>query len=276
MSLFKNNSRHQIFTDGREEINKKQKTILWQTFLKAGIGFVVIGILAFVFGQIWINSFLKAIDPFNFSNRLVLIVLLTGIGLILVSCIVSSIWLTNPFYYSFGFTLTVWILFILCESVGFSLIIFLFSAPLMLVAFGIAAAVCFIFSIIGYSLSQKTAITIQKAQIVCSFIAFGLLLASLITSIVLIATARSIAFMNISLWIYFITFSVMLLLLILSLMQLVSQIKASSEFAQIADDSDRKVVGKISWFFGYILLCQFIQIVWFVIYILIIISRFRR
>ena len=68
----------------------------------------------------------------------------------------------------------------------------------------------------------------------------------------------------------------MLLLLILSLMQLVSQIKASSEFAQIADDSDRKVVGKISWFFGYILLCQFIQIVWFVIYILIIIFRFKR
>lgn len=277
MSLFKNNSKQQqIFTNGNDEINKKQKTILWQTFLKAAIGFVIIGALAFVFGQIWINSFLKAIDPYDFANRLVLIVLITGVALVLISSVVSSIWLIRPFSHSLGFTLTVWMLFIICEAMGFSLIIFLFGAPLMLVAFGIGAVVCLIFSLIGYSMSQKAAITIQKVQIICSFILVALFFTLLITLIVLIVTANAVKFMNVALWIYFAVFAVILIMLIFSLMQLVSQIKTSSEFAQITDSSDQKTVGKISWFFGYILLCQFIKIVWFVVYILILFTRYRK
>ena len=59
-------------------------------------------------------------------------------------------------------------------------------------------------------------------------------------------------------------------------MQLVSQIKTSSEFAQITNNSDQKLAGKISWFFGYILLSQFVQILWYIVYILIILSAIKR
>lgn len=277
MSMFKKNSKQkQVFTDGKTEINKKQKTILYQTFLKAGIGFSIIGIFAFVLGEIWIHSFLKAVNPENFADRLFLTVFISAISLIIVSSILSCIWSIKPFSHSLGFTLTVWIFFILCQTFGFSLIIFLFGAPLMLVAFIIAAVVCFVFSLIGYSMSKKTAITIQKIQAICLFIALGMFFVLMITSIILITTASTIAFMDFTLWIYFVIFSIMLLLLILSLMQLVNQIKTSSEFAQITNDSDQKLVGKASWFFGYILLSQFVQILWHIVYMLILFSATKR
>ena len=277
MSMFKKNSKQkQVFTDGKTEINKKQKTILYQAFLKAGIGFIIIGLLAFAFGEIWIHSFLRVVDPQDFANRFVLIVLISGISLIIVSSILSCIWSIKPFSHSLGFTLTVWIFFILCQALGFSLIIFLFGAPFMLTAFVIAAIVCFIFSLIGYSMSKKAAITIQKIEIICLFIALSLFFGLMITSIILIITASTIKILQITLWIYFVIFSIMLLLLILSLMQLVSQLKTSSEFAQITNNSDQKLAGKISWFFGYILLSQFVQILWYIVYILIILSAIKR
>ena len=95
-------------------------------------------------------------------------------------------------------------------------------------------------------MSKKAAITIQKIEIICLFIALSLFFGLMITSIILIITASTIKFLQITLWIYFVIFSIMLLLLILSLMQLVSQIKTSSEFAQITNNSDQKLAGKIS------------------------------
>ncbi len=53
MSMFKKNTnQQQVFINEKNEINKKQKTILYQAFLKAGIGFIIIGLLAFAFGEI--------------------------------------------------------------------------------------------------------------------------------------------------------------------------------------------------------------------------------
>jgi hypothetical protein len=96
-----------------------------------------------------------------------------------------------------GFNITVWIIFILGQSLGFSLIIFLFGAYLMLVAFGIGAFACFLLSLIGYFISNKTAYTLQKIEYVLSFVCMGLFFIFMIVTICFAVLGNSITFFNV-------------------------------------------------------------------------------
>ena len=55
MSIFsnsKNGQSSQVSFDTKEQMNTKQKSILTMSFVKAGIGFLIIAVLSTVFGLI--------------------------------------------------------------------------------------------------------------------------------------------------------------------------------------------------------------------------------
>ena len=260
MSIFKNKQQQKVYLETNSKINKQQKSILYKSFLKCGIGFGIVGILSFVFGQIWVNTIRLNIEHVDFENKFILVIFTVGISLIFISSILSIIWSFKPFGHSTVFTLTVWISYILCQALGFSLIIYLYDAQLVLVAFGIGAIACFLFSLIGYFISSKAAITLRKIYFAILFVAIGLLIMFIVGTIVLILNPTPI----------------FLLLLIFSIIQLVNYIKCSSEFAQVSDEIDAKMTSKMSWFFGFLLLCLFIQVVWRIVYILMLRARIRR
>ena len=269
------NNQQKIYIEANSKINKQQKSVLYKSFLKSGIGFGIVGILSFIFSQIWINIIKINIENVNMEDKLILSIFIVGISLILISLILSIIWSFKPFTHSIAFTLTVWISYVLCQALGFSLIIYLYDAQLVLVAFGIGAIACFMFSLIGYFISSKTAITLQKIYFAILFVAISLLIMFIGGTIFLILNPN-IVFMNIMMWIYFIVYAIFLLLLILSIIQLVHYIKRSSEFAQISDEIDIKMANKMSWFFGFLLLSLFIQMVWRIVSFMILRSKFRR
>ncbi len=275
MSIFKNKQQQKVYLETNSKINKQQKSILYKSFLKCGIGFGIVGILSFVFGQIWVNTIRLNIEHVDFENKFILVIFIVGISLILISSILSIIWSFKPFGHSTVFTLTVWISYILCQALGFSLIIYLYDAQLVLVAFGIGAIACFLFSLIGYFISSKAAITLRKIYFAILFVAIGLLIMFIVGTIVLILNPTLI-FMSVMVWVYFAIYTIFLLLLIFSIIQLVNYIKCSSEFAQVSDEIDAKMTSKMSWFFGFLLLCLFIQVVWRIVYILMLRARIRR
>ena len=275
MSIFSKKQNSQLSFDTRQQMSKKQKSILTMSFVKAGLGFLIIGVLSFLFGLVWYYSFMKNLDP-NFGNILVVVVFSIAISLIIISSLISTIWSSKIFQRSMGFNITVWVLFILGQSLGFSLITFLFGAHLMLVAFGVGAFVCFLLSLIGYSISNKTSYTLQKIEYILSFACLGLFFIFMIITICFAIFGNAIQFLNVYVWIYFVVFSVFILLIIISIIKLVSQIKNCSQFAEITNESDSKMSNQLSWLFGYILLSQFIEIVWYVVYILILIRGIKR
>ena len=52
MSIFSKKQNSQVSFDTRQQMNTKQKSILTMSFVKAGLGFLIIGILSFLFGLI--------------------------------------------------------------------------------------------------------------------------------------------------------------------------------------------------------------------------------
>ena len=275
MSIFNKTQNGQVSFDTKQQMNTKQKSILTMSFVKAGLGFLIIGVLSFLFGFIWYYSFMNNLKP-DFANVLVVTVFSIAIALIIISSFISMIWSLKIFERSMGFNITVWIIFILGQSLGFSLIIFLFGAYLMLVAFGIGAFACFLLSLIGYFISNKTAYTLQKIEYVLSFVCMGVFFIFMIVTICFAVLGNSITFFNVHVWIYFVLFTVFILLMVISIIRLVNQIKNCSQFAEITDASSGRISHQLSWLFGYILLSQFIEIVWYIVYILIVIRGFRR
>ena len=271
MSIFsnsKNGQSAQVSFDTREQMNAKQKSIFTMSFLKAGIGFLIIAVLSTVFGLIWYYSFMNNLTP-EFANVLVVTVFSIAIGLIIISSFISMIWSLKIFKRSMGFNITVWVIFILGQSLGFSLIIFLFGAYLVLIAFAIGVVVCFLLSLIGYSISSKTGYTLQKIEYILSYVCLGIMFIFLIVTICFAVLGNNITFFNVYIWIYFAVFTVFMLLMIVSIIRLVNQIKYCSQFAEITDASSTKIAHQLSWLFGYILLSQFIEVVWYIVYIMI-------
>ena len=212
----------------------------------------------------------------DFANVLVVTVFSIGIALIIISSFISMIWSLKIFERSMGFNITVWILFILGQSLGFSLIIFLFGAYLVLVAFAIGAAVCFLLSLIGYSISSKAGYTLRKIEYILSYVCLGIMFIFLVVTICFAVLGNNITFFNAYIWIYFAVFTVFMFLMIISIVRLVNQIKYFSQFAEVTDASSTRVAHQLSWLFGYILLSQFIEIVWYIVYIMILARGFKR
>ena len=52
MSIFNKTQNGQVSFDTRQQMNTKQKSILTMSFVKAGLGFLIIGVLSFLFGLI--------------------------------------------------------------------------------------------------------------------------------------------------------------------------------------------------------------------------------
>ena len=278
MSIFsnsKNSQSAQVSFGTKEQMNTKQKSILTMSFVKAGIGFLIIAVLSTVFGLIWYYSFMNNLTV-DFANVLVVTVFSIGIALIIISSFISMIWSLKIFERSMGFNITVWILFILGQSLGFSLIIFLFGAYLVLVAFAIGAAVCFLLSLIGYSISSKAGYTLRKIEYILSYVCLGIMFIFLVVTICFAVLGNNITFFNAYIWIYFAVFTVFMFLMIISIVRLVNQIKYCSQFAEVTDASSTRVAHQLSWLFGYILLSQFIEIVWYIVYIMILARGFKR
>ena len=278
MSIFsnsKNGQSAQVSFDTKEQMNTKQKSILTMSFVKTGIGFLIIAVLSTVFGLIWYYSFMNDLTV-DFANVLVVTIFSIAIALIIISSFISMIWSLKIFERSMGFNITVWILFILGQSLGFSLIIFLFGAYLVLVAFAIGAVVCFLLSLIGYSISSKAGYTLQKIEYILSYICLGIMFIFLVVTICIAVLGNNITFFNVYIWIYFAVFTVFMFLMIISIVRLVNQIKYCSQFAEVTDASSTRVAHQLSWLFGYILLSQFIEIVWYIVYIMILARGFKR
>ena len=52
MSIFNKTQNGQVSFDTKQQMNTKQKSILTMSFVKTGLGFLIIGVLSFLFGLI--------------------------------------------------------------------------------------------------------------------------------------------------------------------------------------------------------------------------------
>lgn len=279
MSVYSNKN-GQVVTSGQQELNRKQKKVLTTSLLYCAIGFIIMAALTFAFGAIW-NATIKGIDEWN---TLFTVLFVVSIVLLMASSILSMFWERKMiFKKSDVMTILVWGFFILGNSFAFSLILFMFGHSggwfqwwyLGLVFLG-GAVIFALCGLIGWALTNKGGITLNKIMIILGLIMSGLFLVMFILMFVAIFTP---SIYNVTLIFWLIAFAVMFLLILFSTMSTFNDIKRIDQFGQLAgndSDAQKELVGRLSWVVGFELLCNLTTIIWFLIELLILIGGRRR
>lgn len=266
MSLFSKKQQKQIYFDGKQTTSQQQSKIIVRALIYCAIGFLIIAGLSFGFSILWQAIFTNGLhDTVN-----IIIVICVTIGLLLLSSILAGIWqLKMIFKASPIFTCIVWGIFIISTSLAFSSIIAPWSKSYWWIVgavFGMGAVIFGVLGLIGWGLSRKSILTINKMMLIG-----GLILA--IASIVLIIlgvcgtlSSNDSPIFYVQTVIFYFIAGGFLLLSFVSTLSTFASIKYMQQFAQLrGKENDKQIMNRLSILYGYKLLVNFIGIIWWML-----------
>ncbi len=263
MGIFnRSNTNKLVIIEGQQELSKVQSSIVFKSILYCALGFIAIALFSFIFGAIW-QFCLPTIEDFSIAWSVLLVV---SIFLLLISGIVSIFWERKMlFKKSTGMTMVVWGFFIIANSLAFSMIIAVIEQSMWWLigsVFVVAGLIFGLLGLIGYSISNKTAMTINKILRVLSIVLCSIFMLTFILGFVFLFVS-SYAYVYISL----ITSGIFFLLIFLSTISTFNAMKNTQLLADVNKDmqGQKELNNRLSLIFGYELLVNLIAIVWIVL-----------
>lgn len=263
MSFLKNTQPELI--QSNEQLKSKQWSLLNSCFIKASLGYLAIALISTLI------SFLFTKYCADWTVERFMPILYTGIVLIFAAAIIGSFWTAGFSKKSMFSTLFVWIFFIMAESLGFGTVFFLLQMAdwgmgsnwwFGLATFGVAGIICLLLSLIGLGISTKAAMTLNKLYWILSIVSFLFFFMGMIMSIIGYAYGGTIWGLE---WWTFIIYGLFAVIVALGVVTSIRNIKSCSEFVSLNDSSSKELYSSLSWYFGYLILVQFITLVWMVI-----------
>lgn len=271
MALFKKNTSEELISS-KQNLNAKQVNLVSRSFAWAGIAFLILCLASFGLSFIWTNV---AYLPYN-----TLLWMFVGLLLVeIIMCILISIWTTKTFMgkQSLGLTLLVYGIYILVNAFFFSTIFAWINYWWLASIFGVAALIFAICALIGWSLSNKGAITLSKIMMYTMIVVSLLMLTFIVVMLVGCFTWWNNASQQAFGWVSLIVGIVFTFIIMLSIVSTFNKMKRVSDFAKFGtDEQGQKYLKSLSAYFGFELLIGFVTLIWYILYFLSFFLRFVR
>ena len=288
------NRKKPIQVETTQTLTKAQGTIMGRSFGYATLGFVILALVtagltcAWQFGIKWSDD-----DVWSWSGKFQGLNIGLTIGsfvLTITSAILAMFWQAKlmSMQNAKGMTLLVWGFFIVGQAFAFSWLMFMLNNTIWNrsgreislwwvcpAAFGLAFVLFGIFSIIGYSLSNKGQLTVKKMMMAIGIAFAIMMLPMLIFMFMAIWMPWGAGTMY---WLCFLMMILFLVLTLLSVMSIIGYIKRCDQFAQLNVPAEQQgpVVKNLSLMFGFSLLVEFVCLVWLLIWLILSVMGLSR
>lgn len=244
----------------KREYSKSQVSLLTRSMLIAGIAFVIIGACSYGFAKLFENMLGTTYTPIG-----LLICLLTLIA----SMVISSLWTINMFKSgSWGLTITCYLLYILMTSVAFGWIFSLgFNQQLwwLPVIFAVAGGVFLITFAIAKLMSLRGVVTMGKIIGATAIAMSILMIVFLVIMIVALATQNG----GVVLAGDALCSLIMAGMALISFLYIIIDIWRIQKLSQFADEQGIEQTKIMPWLFGFSLLTDLINVVFWMIILFI-------
>lgn len=233
-----------------KEYSQTQKSMVTTAMLTAGIGFLLTCGIGYLVSLLWEKiGYGNYYDAYVAAQQLNTLYIVSSIG-ILVSMILSFVWMFKMSNASYGLAFTTISIYCLSQGVGFGSLFYVFDVREILLIFGIIGFILFSMYAMSKVISAKTALTLGKISIY-GFISYMIvvLILTLVSMFLTSGTLQTIMLV--------VTFAGGLLSLIY-LIYIFWALQRTNEFLQ-GDETLRK---KVAIFYGFQILIELIALVW--------------
>ena len=276
------NRKKPIQVQTTQSLTRSQGTIMGRSFGYATLGFVIMAALIAGLTCAW--QFGIKNWTWNTYQGLSIGLTIGSFILTITSAILAMCWqgklMTNQ--KATAMTFLVWGFFIVGQAFSFSWLMFMLNNTVYIncngkviqlwwvcpAAFGLAAVLFGLMSIIGYSLGIKGQLTVKKMMLVVGLIFAVMMFPMLIIMLMSIWMPWGMGTMY---WLSFLMMLLFMFLLLLSIMSIIGDIKRCDQFAQmnVPEEQQGTIVKNLSLIFGFSLLVEFVCLVWMLIWLIL-------